>query len=134
MPPESTDPQHWLLVSREDLRSARILLDAQPPALYAAAFHAQQSAEKALKAFLVARGQEPPRVHSLDLLFDLCIKLDEGFEPLADRCAWLSDFAVGIRYPGFEPVPDTETVRTAVEDATTLLAFVEQRIDLEPHP
>ncbi len=128
MPPDPQSVAKWLALAREDLRMARHALTADPPGLFAATFHAQQCAEKALKRYLASRGEQPPRVHSLDLLFDLCSAFDALIAPLADRCAWLSDFAVGIRYPDFEPAPDLTTAQAAVEDAATLLGYIEDRL------
>jgi HEPN domain-containing protein len=44
----------WLAKAASDLRSARILADADDPPLDAAVYHCQQAAEKAVKALLVA--------------------------------------------------------------------------------
>jgi len=45
-----------------------------------AAFHAQQSAEKALKALLSDRGVAFPRTHAVEVLLDL-LEVDGVVEP-----------------------------------------------------
>jgi HEPN domain-containing protein len=44
--------RQWLIKAEHDLRSARRLLGDTPPLLDTAAYHCQQTAEKALKALL----------------------------------------------------------------------------------
>ena len=75
------------------------------PLTYGACFHAQQTAEKYIKAVLVMLGHAFPRTHDLDALHDLC--LQAGSPPLAqivDLDA-LQSYAVDVRYPGVMPAP-----------------------------
>ena len=67
----------WLELSRMDLRGGRLLLAADPTEPALACFHVQQSAEKSLKAALVAERIDAPRRHNLNELRDL---LPEGWE------------------------------------------------------
>ena len=62
--------RRWLYFATEDLRTAELTLRA---GIYAqTCFHAQQCAEKALKALLIARtGQMPRRTHSIAELLHL---------------------------------------------------------------
>ena len=47
-------------------------------------FHAQQAAEKAIKAGLVAGGAEPPRTHDLEMLLAAVpVDLSIGFDRLS---------------------------------------------------
>ena len=88
----------FLSKARTDLAVATVVLDQGPMMEgWVACFHAQQAAEKALKAVLVARSVEPPFVHNLVALRALLpgdIDLDASVESLAD----LSAYARGIRY------------------------------------
>jgi HEPN domain-containing protein len=47
--------RQWLIKSQRDIGSARRLMEGQEPYLDTAVYHCQQAAEKALKAFLMAR-------------------------------------------------------------------------------
>ncbi len=72
MPPERfppDDPREWLRQARVDLRVAR--LAPADMAREPFAFHAQQAAEKALKAVLPTRGIRFPFVHDLERLLEL---------------------------------------------------------------
>ena len=94
--PESV--RQWIKKAEGDLRSARLLLAADPPNrtpspflyLWSVAFgscHAQQAVEKYLKAYLVHLGIDPPRTHDLITLFDLIAPHDDRLEPLRES-AW----------------------------------------------
>jgi len=110
MPPEgafSGSPADWLRHARSDLelarvgRSERILLEGL-------CFHAQQAAEKALKAALVAMGLRFPKTHSIRALLDL-FPPALAPPPEVEQAARLSDYAVWSRYPGSqEPVGEDE--------------------------
>lgn len=59
----------WLDVARRDFRGADALMAAESPEPSLACGHAQQAAEKALKAALVLERIDPPRTHNL---IELC--------------------------------------------------------------
>jgi len=48
----------WLTKAASDLRSARVLGSADDAPLDTAIYHCQQTAEKAMKAFLVSKAEE----------------------------------------------------------------------------
>ncbi len=56
-----TDPLAWVALAEEDYALAKSSLRRKAPLLYGACFHAQQVAEKYLKALLIARGYTFPR-------------------------------------------------------------------------
>ena len=55
--------EEWLFKAGQDIRSASILRGAEDPVLDIAIYHAQQGAEKALKAYLTVKDQEIDRTH-----------------------------------------------------------------------
>ena len=66
----------------------------------AACFHAQQCAEKYLKARLSEAGRDVPRIHDLVTLLDLVLTVEPNWERFRKDMAYLSAFAVAYRYPG----------------------------------
>jgi HEPN domain-containing protein len=67
------------------------------------AFHAQQAAEKYLKALLTKRQLEFPKTHEIRRLLELLNESDhEVVEALPDA-KWLDPFGVEIRYPSDRP-------------------------------
>ena len=78
-----------------------------------ACFHAQQAAEKSLKALLTGKGRIPPRTHGLE---DLALILAEHIQEAAgwaDQLVTLTPYAVSARDPEF-PDPSREEARNAV--------------------
>jgi HEPN domain-containing protein len=65
-----------------------------------ACYHAQQSAEKYLKARLCEAGIEFAKIHDLVALLSQAIAIEPGWECFREDLAYLSDFAVTFRYPG----------------------------------
>lgn len=59
------DPFAWVARAEEDYRLAQSALRRKQPLLYGVCFHAQQCAEKYLKALLVSRGRDFPKTHDL---------------------------------------------------------------------
>jgi HEPN domain-containing protein len=82
MRPEAlTDALEWLRYADEDLASCLVLLHSPRALLGTASYHAQQAAEKALKAFLVAREQPLIRTHDVGVLVARCENIDDSFAP-----------------------------------------------------
>ena len=81
-------------------------------------FHAQQAAEKALKAWLNLHGVAYPKTHDLRLLMNLLrTQASEDCEPFVEL-ADLTDFAVQFRY-------DFPTLATGLS-RTEILSRVEE--------
>src|SRR3954469_15877011 len=99
MPPDPAEARRWLEKADRDERTSQAALAQSPPITDTAAFHAQQAAEKLLKAFLVARNEPFERTHDLEPLCELCARHDTAFEAFSDRVAPLTAFAVRFRYP-----------------------------------
>jgi HEPN domain-containing protein len=103
---DSTDPLAWVARAEEDFALARSALRRKVPLTYGATFHAQQGAEKYLKALLLARGQVFPRTHDLAALSDLCQQHSLSVPLPQDALERLTAYAVQVRYPGVDPTPD----------------------------
>jgi len=69
-------------------------------------FHAQQCAEKHLKALLISHNIEPPRTHSLETLLDLMVGNVPELEQYRDLLTGLTPYSVEYRYPGVAAMPD----------------------------
>lgn len=90
----------WIAKAEGDLATAQRELRARRVPNYdAACFHSQQCAEKYLKAFLVAKKIEPPRIHNLIELLKLCVRRDGTFELIRPALESLNVYAVVVRYP-----------------------------------
>jgi HEPN domain-containing protein len=82
-------------------------------------FEAQQAAEKAIKAVLVARDIEFPFIHNLLPLLKLLEDHGEYIPPQIQQADDLTPFAVLTRYPGNDPL-----TRSEYEDAVSIAETV----------
>ena len=78
----------WLRKAESDLANARLCLNAQA-ALDTVCFHAQQAAEKYLKAYLAINKIAFLPLHNLEKLIELCLKKDNAFLQLKNSCSEL---------------------------------------------
>jgi len=62
-------------------------------------FHFQQSAEKYLKAFIIANGLEFRPIHNLMELFEICREKETRIEEIEEDCRYLNPFYIDTRYP-----------------------------------
>ncbi len=111
----------WLRKAASDLLAVDACLDAG--ALDAACFHAHQSVEKHLKAYLIHGGLEFPYTHNLTKLIELCAGSDPSFDSLASRVAPLTPYAVELRYDA-EFWPTQEAAQEARSAALAVRDFV----------
>ena len=119
----------WVRKAENGFKNIRDSLRGGDPTWDTVCYHAQQGGEKYLKACLIAQGIEPPRVHDLEELLTLCAVSDETLQALAADCAALSDYAVGVRYPGLHEPGETDG-RSAVAAAERIRAAIRFRLSL----
>lgn len=105
--------QGWLRKARSDLRSAELLLESDFDDYATAAFHAQQGAEKMLKALLVRQQIAFPKTHDIGDLLGLVRQVDAQLADDMSGVETLTPFAVEARYPEVEV--SFEQAETAVD-------------------
>jgi len=117
----------WLKKAASDMRALEASIGAE--AFDAACFHAQQAAEKALKAFLIGTETEFPHTHNLTKLVALCASFDDRFSGLRETVEPLTPYAVEMRYDA-EFWPSESDARDAGRRAAEVVALVERMLDL----
>jgi HEPN domain-containing protein/predicted nucleotidyltransferase len=126
----------WLYKAEHDFETAQITFRNVPPILDASVFHAQQCAEKALKAFLSFSRQPIERTHKLEDLIRQCAGVDSSFGDLLEDAKLLTPSVSEFRYPEkftgdddlskLDPTPaDTQK---AIAAAAKFLDFVQHKI------
>lgn len=112
-----------------DLTAVELCLERNT-ALDAACFHAQQAAERYLKAYLIAMDVDFPSIHELEKLIGLCVGCDPAFATIKTRGQNLTPYAVVLRYDvGFWP--SAEIARDARDAALAIEDFVMRRLPPE---
>lgn len=110
----------WLEQAEEDRRGAQVLFDGR--VYHLTCFVAQQVAEKVIKAFLYAQGEEFVTGHSVEALCRWAAEFDADFEPLRQEIAALDGYYIPTRYPNGLPdsIPARVYTRFAAEEALRL--------------
>jgi len=116
------------------MRAAVLALSAQDELWDIAAFHSQQVAEKALKAFLAWHNVPFRQTHNLVELLEQCEAVDAAFASLRAPAEFLTRFAVDPRYPGMAPEPDAQIAADAVQRARHVMLFVLAQLPREVQP
>lgn len=115
--------EQWNYKAGEDLGLARHLLAEQSPFFTAIGFHAQQAAEKYLKAYLVAMEVSVPKTHSIEFLVRLAASDRPELGNVLSECIVLSDYSVDVRYPA--DIPDLTFAEAAQAVALAELVHAE---------
>ncbi len=124
VPGSSSD---WMARAKGDLALSRSPLP-EGAFLEDLCFHAQQAAEKALKALYVHQSLVFRYTHDLDELFAGLKKHEISIPPTVEDSVVLTSYAWDARYPGVaEPVTEEE-YREAVKLAETVVEWVEKQL------
>jgi HEPN domain-containing protein len=119
----------WVQKAEGDYDTARRELRARRRPNYdAVCFHAQQTAEKYLKAFLQERASSLPRTHNLIELLEICLSVDPAFELTRRPLVLLDRYAVRYRYPG--EFAEKDEARAAVQAATIVREVARTRLGM----
>ncbi len=130
---KNSDVARGLILKAESDLKVLMMMTKAGEALDAACFHAQQAAEKYLKAFLSFNDIIFPKIHSIGELVGLCAKINAQFADLADGTAFLTDYAVELRYDvGFWP--EKEEVEIAFEATNKIKHLVLSILPEDMHP
>jgi HEPN domain-containing protein len=108
--------------------AGRELRVSESPNYDAVCFHAQQVAEKYLKAFLQDKGHVIPKTHVLLDLLALCMKIEPTFQIIREDLNLLEGYAVQFRYPGQSA--DKSEAKAAYRIAATAREYIRNRLGI----
>jgi len=109
--------REWLSHAKGDLEYAKVGLTlGTEQAFRLVAFHAQQCAEKSLKAYLVYHKMDFPFIHNISAILALCEKTADWIDKLQDAKT-LTPYASTLRYPGENIAVTKEEAKNAIEIA-----------------
>lgn len=118
----------WIGKADNDLLNIENNLAAERVPWDTVCFHAQQAAEKLLKAFLVHHGHIPAKTHDLIFLLDSCVKVDRGLEEVQADCRSLNEYSARTRYPGDVYEPEEKGAREMAEAARRVRSAISERL------
>ncbi|HZK75606.1 MAG TPA: HEPN domain-containing protein [Candidatus Kapabacteria bacterium] len=123
--PEAND---WIRSAENDWLVIRNELRAEEKPWSMIAFHAEQAAEKYLKAFLIRNGERPLRTHDLEGLLKICARFDDSLAVFAEDCDALTEFAIDARYEDFIEYNSEPVARRAVAASERVCSAIRERI------
>ena len=95
--------REWMDKAEGDFRTARREFQAADEPNYdAACFHAQQCVEKLIKAVLIHHDVAPPRIHNLERLHELLLRVCPAVVLDIEGLRLLTNVGMATRYPGEE--------------------------------
>jgi len=121
-----------LLQAKQDLDDARY--NSEGERYHIACFLSQQSAEKALKAFLYAEGEEMVWGHSVAELCKRAASMDKELDEIRRTVATLDKFYIPTRYPNGLPggIPseafEKRDADRAIEIAEEVIKVIEVKL------
>lgn len=97
---------------------------------WAACYHAQQAAEKALKAVLIAAGRSYPFTHDIRILLDACEKAGDAWSAEIRESEILVSYAASSHYPSKARSLERKEAEHAIVLAQRVLDEVKSRLAL----
>jgi len=119
--------KRWIQQADQDLEAAEVLLRDGSRLRPIIAFHAQQAAEKYLKAVLVGHQVDFPKTHDIGKVLDLVAGPEPDAAAALQEATLLTPYGVEVRYPGDSPelLPGEETraleIARRVREAVSVL-------------
>jgi HEPN domain-containing protein len=124
-------PDEWLTHAESDLHLARLAKDHTEILPEQVCFHAQQAAEKALKAVLLHYKIEFPLIHDIEALLEIVRQGGVSLPSDVAEAGTLTPYAVEARYPGYEEDITPEQVEEAIGLAESVVTWA--RTITTPH-
>lgn len=126
----SADAKTWFEFAEYDLKTAQWNLKGK---IYTSVcYTCQQSAEKAIKALILASGKVAPKIHSLDRLINELKSLKIDTSGIENEALELDKYYITTRYPGQYGGPEglynEKDAQLALDAAEAILKFVKEKI------
>jgi len=124
------DATVWIQYAQGDYANAKTLANARAENPYApngACFHCQQCAEKAFKAYMIAKDGKRTKEHDLNALRKRCESYNPEFHVLKVASAALDEYKTKSRYPSDKKITE-EDMDDALKYAHEVLLFTKSKL------
>ena len=126
---DSLDVGEWIRYAQMDYDAAKNMsILHKPVPLEIVCYHCQQSAEKILKAYAIAKGESLIKTHDLRILITQCLKHEKAFGSLSVACSALTDYAALTRYPAGADDVNESDMGAALKNAVEVLEFTKGKL------
>lgn len=125
--------KEWLEKAENDYKFACINLENTSNKFFAQiCFHFQQSAEKYLKAYIIANELPFKKIHDLVELMQICMSKEKDFSSLKEEGEFLTDYYIDTRYPVHWPATYTrEEAERAKQSTEKIRKFIRNKLSLK---
>jgi HEPN domain-containing protein len=120
--------REWIKKAESDLAAAEHLNEGGEAYAYGTTFHAQQAAEKYLKAFLVWHQIEFRKTHDIQELLNLATGVAHELPDILRGAVTLTPYGVEYRYPGDYPDATAEDAAKALAEARCVREEIVSRL------
>ena len=116
--------EKWIKKAEQDLFVIENIINISDAPYEICCFHAQQAAEKYLKAYLTAHNIDFLKTHMLFVLVKQCVDCNKRFLDILSNSKKLENFAVTPRYPDEMEDLTLFDAQQAYQNALTIKEFV----------
>lgn len=120
------EARRWLARADEDLAAANALAMLSPPLTGAAAYHAQQAAEKVMKGLLTVAAVPFRKTHNLNELGGQVVAAWPGLATLVDPLRPLTSWNFAYRYPAAEELSEPAPLAAAILDTLAQIKLLRE--------
>jgi len=124
---DNLDVREWVRFAQNDYECAVALKERFRPPIENVCYLCQQSAEKILKAYTIAKANKRLKIHDLEDLLDECKKHSSDFDALENSCSTLTPYLALGRYPSTIEITDYD-MRQALKHALEILTFTKTKL------
>jgi len=122
------DVNEWVRYAQTDYDCARKMADLfHPIPIEIVCYHCQQSAEKILKAYVIAKENTLTKTHDLEFLIDQCKQYSQDFDKYEEPCAVLTAYVFTTRYPPSVEMTE-QHMKQALKDTLEILEFTKSKL------
>ena len=127
MTADEFDIKEWMRIAEQDYDSAQKLAGFHPAPIEVICYLSQQSIEKILKAYIIAKENNLTRTHDLKILITKCSQYSADFGNFNAICASLLQYESLTRYP---PILELEEydMKQALNNARKILEFTKSKL------
>jgi HEPN domain-containing protein len=124
----NVDIQEWVSIAHSDydyaLKSSKVFY---PIPVEKICYHCQQSVEKILKAYTLAKGDKIIKTHDLVILVNMCKQHSPDFGTYTKICSKITAYASVSRYPPEIELTEDD-MRVALKSTRDILEFTESKL------
>ena len=122
------DVNEWICYAQTDYDCARKMADMfHPIPIEIVCYHCQQSAEKILKAYVIAKEKTLTKTHDLNILLEQCKRYLPEFDKYAKACITLTAYIAITRYPPKIEITE-QHMKLALKDTLDILEFTKSKL------